>query len=196
MAKSSDFNPGGFKGEDDPHRLSDVDSAWFSQHHTLGPKANQASPGNHDHDGITSKVVKARWTDYTPVWSGNTGTQPSLGNGVITGKYSKLGFLTFFKIKLIMGSTSTYGTSSIWYFTLPDTGQGDFYVFGNALCYDNDIGSLYYYFVRNISISAGSPDDRVLVAKDGGSYVKNTVPMTWAVNDVLTLNGYYESVNP
>lgn len=36
------------------HQSSDVDAHQRSQHHTLGTSRNQASPGNHIHDGITS----------------------------------------------------------------------------------------------------------------------------------------------
>lgn len=39
------------------HSRSDVDSGPRSLHHTLGPKHNQASPGDHIHDGITSKKI-------------------------------------------------------------------------------------------------------------------------------------------
>jgi len=37
------------------HNKSDVDSASDAQHHTLGIKKDQASPGDHKHDGSTSK---------------------------------------------------------------------------------------------------------------------------------------------
>lgn len=39
------------------HSRSDVDTGNNAQHHTLGTKANQASPGNHVHDGTTSKKI-------------------------------------------------------------------------------------------------------------------------------------------
>ncbi len=39
------------------HRQSDVDSSQQSQHHTLGIHRNQASPGDHIHDGVTSKKL-------------------------------------------------------------------------------------------------------------------------------------------
>lgn len=39
------------------HARSDLDSSTESQHHTLGPKANQASPGDHLHDGRASKKL-------------------------------------------------------------------------------------------------------------------------------------------
>lgn len=36
------------------HDKSDKDTSAVAQHHTLGSKKNQASPGNHNHDGTTS----------------------------------------------------------------------------------------------------------------------------------------------
>lgn len=39
------------------HTRSDVDSANTAQHHTLGVKHNQASPGDHVHDGTSSRKV-------------------------------------------------------------------------------------------------------------------------------------------
>lgn len=39
------------------HRQSDVDSSQRAQHHTLGPRRNQAAPGDHIHDGMTSKKI-------------------------------------------------------------------------------------------------------------------------------------------
>jgi hypothetical protein len=39
------------------HRQSDVDSAKTAQHHTLGTGRNQSSPGDHIHDGVTSKKL-------------------------------------------------------------------------------------------------------------------------------------------
>lgn len=39
------------------HENSDVDYSRTSLHHTLGPQANQASPGNHNHDGSTSTQI-------------------------------------------------------------------------------------------------------------------------------------------
>lgn len=39
------------------HANSDNDSATTAQHHTLGTGHNQASPGDHKHDGKTSKTL-------------------------------------------------------------------------------------------------------------------------------------------
>ena len=39
------------------HSRDDADKSSFSHHHTLGPKRNQASPGDHIHDGVSSRKV-------------------------------------------------------------------------------------------------------------------------------------------
>jgi hypothetical protein len=39
------------------HQRDDVDKSAFSHHHTLGPKRNQASPGDHTHTGYTSRKL-------------------------------------------------------------------------------------------------------------------------------------------
>lgn len=39
------------------HNRADTDSSATSAHHTLGVKHNQASPGDHKHDGIGSRLI-------------------------------------------------------------------------------------------------------------------------------------------
>lgn len=59
------------------HRLSDVDASQKAQHHTLGKRRNQASPGDHIHDGISSPKLGPR--QMAP---GGNATVPAL---VLTG---------------------------------------------------------------------------------------------------------------
>jgi hypothetical protein len=64
---SSDDSPGTFSPDENPkpssqavsdfHENSDLDSRAEAQHHTLGPNPNQASPGNHRHDGGDSALL-------------------------------------------------------------------------------------------------------------------------------------------
>ena len=64
---SSDDNVGTFARDvnpkpptqvvDDFHENSDLDARAESQHHTLGPGPNQASPGDHTHDGGDSALI-------------------------------------------------------------------------------------------------------------------------------------------
>lgn len=63
------------------HDRSDVDLGPRALHHTLGIKHNQASPGDHNHDGVTSKKIgplipnpKVGWVEgvdpqFVPEWT-------------------------------------------------------------------------------------------------------------------------------
>lgn len=53
------------------HTKSDLDSKPWAQHHSLGPRPNQASPGNHKHDGATSQFLLAGVT-ISGAKAGNT----------------------------------------------------------------------------------------------------------------------------
>lgn len=59
----------------DFHVNSDVDKSTLSQHHTLGTLATQASPGDHTHDGITSKRIK--FSDIEGGWMNVDGGYPN-----------------------------------------------------------------------------------------------------------------------
>jgi hypothetical protein len=41
------------------HEKADTDGSKTAAHHTLGPAANQSSPGNHNHDGSASVQLLA-----------------------------------------------------------------------------------------------------------------------------------------
>jgi hypothetical protein len=45
------------------HGQDDADSSPRAHHHTLGTSRNQASPGNHIHDGISSPKLGAKIMD-------------------------------------------------------------------------------------------------------------------------------------
>lgn len=72
-SKSSTFSAG---DSDSLHARCDVDSSWFANHHTIGTSRNQSSPGNHTHDGYSSRKIGA---DLGLVISGSKG-----GNAALT----------------------------------------------------------------------------------------------------------------
>lgn len=72
------------------HINSDLDSNARAQHHTLGKGRNQASPGNHIHDGITSPKIGAlkvntSGSDLVPadVLTGAKGGNVALANLIV-----------------------------------------------------------------------------------------------------------------
>ncbi|MEU5197294.1 hypothetical protein AB0G86_25135 [Streptomyces scabiei] len=78
-----------------------------------------------------TNVNTGAWTAFTPTWT-SSGTAPALGNGVLVGRYQRVGRTITCHINLIPGSTSTFGTGN-YSFALPATSanQGCSYV-GNA----------------------------------------------------------------
>src|SRR5262245_32215669 len=51
---------------------------------------------------------------YTPIWTGTT-TNPTLGNGTLTGSYIRVSKIVHYRIDLTVGSTTTPATG-IWVF--------------------------------------------------------------------------------
>jgi hypothetical protein len=56
------------------HINSDKDSSTQAQHHTLGIKPTQASPGNHSHNGTDS--VRIKFSDIEGGWMNVDGGYP------------------------------------------------------------------------------------------------------------------------
>lgn len=71
------------------------------------------SPGTWNQVGLPNTA----WTSYTPTWS-SSGTQPSIGNGSLIGRYVRQGKMCSVRIALKGGSTTTVGTGG-YSFALP-----------------------------------------------------------------------------
>ena len=107
----------------DFHINSDVDKSTLAQHHTLGAQANQASPGDHNHDGRNSRRIDPanladNFQEYE-VEGGTSGTQPTFnGDPLFTGEYSRIGALVFFNIDVDFDNITSFGSGQ-YYVKLP-----------------------------------------------------------------------------
>jgi hypothetical protein len=129
------------------------------------------------------------WASYTPTWS-NTGTQPSVGNGSLTGKYTRIGKTVVFEVLLSFGSTTSGGTGSLWTFSLPPVtpaGVGHRSALGPVL--SEDVGVADY---PGTAIYDGASSFFVLTNSTGAP-VTQAAPMTWGSTDFLTVKGSYEA---
>jgi len=68
---------------------------------------------------ITGYIYGMPWISYSPVWS-TSGTQPVIGNGALIGRYLTIGPLCFVRIRLYVGTTTTFGTGA-FQFSVPLT---------------------------------------------------------------------------
>lgn len=83
----------------------------------------QSGQGNWIALGRTSTSLDPAWQAYTVAWTAGT-TNPSLGNGVMTGRYARIGRTCHVAIRLVPGSTTNFG-SGTYLFSVPFTAADD-----------------------------------------------------------------------
>lgn len=158
--------------------------AWTSPRTWLaGEDPPAATYNTHIRDNF--KALGDAWTPYTPVWT-TSGTAPSLGNGTLTGAFVSAGKYTTFRLRLLAGSTTTFGTGD-FRFTYPVAA-------GNAANPD-----LSGYVLRTgpvyrgiIGVAFGTSSFR-MIGSAGDALVTGTSPLTFANGDDLNIGGTYEA---
>lgn len=130
------------------------------------------------------------WTSFTPTWT-SSGTNPSLGNGTLAGRWTQVGKRVDFTIVLTSGSTTTYGTG-VWQFgNLPFsqvTLGGRLWV--PAMATDISAGGRYVCYAYWLNSGAIT-----LQTTSSGPAMVNvdaTTPFTWASGDQMVVNGSLE----
>lgn len=132
--------------------------------------------------------VAGVWTAYTPTWAGPDGIGPTLGNGLLSGRYVRIGHWVDVAIILKMGSTTVFGSSSYWYWTLPFApvyvaGTTEVTFRGGAITGGGaTVAPLVSYFIGT----------GVYLVTAAGAPVSPTVPFTWNANSILSIRGSYE----
>jgi hypothetical protein len=150
------------------------------------------------HNPATSTVAPASWGDlingnfadmgawesYTPTWA-STGTDPTLGNGTIAGSYQQRDKFLVFRVRLVMGSTTTYGTGT-WSLTAPTSFTAVSRVDGFGRCTDAGVGN-WSFAVRGVTSTTVS-----MLEHSARANVTNTAPFTWASTDDLSFTAFAE----
>jgi hypothetical protein len=131
-------------------------------------------------------VIPDTWTSYSPSWTATT-SNPSIGNGTITGRYAQTASLVWVNIKMTAGSTTTFGTG-LWRFSLPVTPTVDELL--PSTVSDNST-SFRYNATTRIILSSTSGDNMRIHVDGGYSGVSATAPYTWASGDFLIISGSY-----
>lgn len=127
------------------------------------------------------------WIEYgTPstIWT-STGTQPAIGNGTVIAKYSLLNSKTVaFRIKVNVGSTTTFGTGT-YRFLLPFSIAEE--QVAAALFRDNSGNDEY-------SAAAWLQTGTTILSVSGSTAAKwaPASPVTWASGDRAEITGVYE----
>lgn len=138
------------------------------------------------------------WLTYTPTI---TGAGTALGNGTITGAYSREGTTLRIQIVWTLGTTSTVGAGGVA-FSLPSatTGVTRTNLFQQCSAMYNDTGTAIEAGVAYCGSGASTLVCNAFsyngaaagVAYVGWSALSATVPHTWANTDFISVNGVIE----
>lgn len=128
--------------------------------------------------------LQAAWTAYTPTWTAAT-SNPTLGNGSLVGFWLQVGKLTFFRLKLTIGSTTNLG-SGAYSWSLPATAAASFAGIGAFI---TKSGASTFSACGAMTDGTGAN----MQAVSASGRVSGTVPSAWATGDTLAIsNGCYE----
>lgn len=161
-----------------------------------GPASNIPGPtGPQGATGPTGAFTFVPWTTYTPIWT-STGTQPSIGNGSLTGRYVTLGATIVGELRLNFGSTTTRGTGT-YRFSLPTLGVAENYQpMGQVVLRDEGPGITYF----GTAMFNNNQDDRMELwlhsqnaTFDEGVPIAADTPVLFATNDKILVHFQYES---
>lgn len=134
-------------------------------------------------------VALALWTVWTPIVGG---TGWALGNGTVAGGYHKLGLTYTFFLKIIFGSTSTFGAAnSLTIAGFPSDMQNTDAPHGFSVTYQDKSVATY----SNGHCERTAANTVTCRAPNTSSqYVATsaTVPFPWAINDEVIINGTYQ----
>jgi len=137
-----------------------------------------------------------KWRDWSV-----TGTNYTLGNGVIIGRYRLVGNTFQYFIYFRLGSTSAVATDPKFFLPVGmtlnthvfDTGGGRYRAgTGTGVLYDSDANT--YYNVNTIAADSGRNviTTRILY---GAAKTTSSSPFTWATSDDMTFSGTLELDN-
>ena len=155
-------------------------SQWTSSFSLIGPTGPAAS------DSLA-------WNTFTPSWSSQNNPQPSLGNGVLAGRYKTIGKTTFVSVKLTISSTTTLGTDG-WRISLPvDAYNNDAAILPTTFL-QNGIQWLQGYSFTNYAGQTSTVSPVWDRGSNASSVVNSNTPFAWTSGDTITICGSYESI--
>jgi hypothetical protein len=134
--------------------------------------------------------VPGAWTSYTPTWTAAT-TNPTLGNGTLVGRYSKIGRQVTVHINLIPGNTTAFGAGT-YNFLLPfaAANNGCSYIMSaHLLGTDRWLGET----VISPAASNTSAFFATSATNTRAAFWSPTAPETFANGSQIRITGTYES---
>lgn len=155
------------------------DPAWAQVDLTNG--VTGTLPVGNGGTGATSLT----WSSFSLTLTASV-TNPTIGNGTLSGRYIQIGKLVVFNISWTFGSTSTAGDGT-YIFALPVTASGAGYTFAANLL---DSGTRRYGLAGFLH---STTQLRCVQLDASGSTLTHNSPIIWATGDGVVITGMYEA---
>lgn len=129
----------------------------------------------------------AVWTSYSPAWTATT-TNPTLGNGTLTGAYQELGRTVNVRIVLTVGSTTSAGTG-VYSFSLPFAPKLNSLL--SAMFVDASAAGQRYPSTTQMVTNTATGDNMRIAFGSTGVFGAS-FPVVPATSDLIMVGGTYE----
>jgi hypothetical protein len=147
--------------------------------------------------GATGEFAISPWTTYTPTLFGST-TNPTIGNGSITGRYMNVGATIFGEIRILAGTTGFNRGSGSYSVSLPTAGIVENYQpVGQVVMRDEGPGITYFgtaIFNNNVNNQVELFIHSQVASYDEGFAVTESTPFLFSANDKILIQFTYESL--
>jgi len=158
--------------------------------------ADSTVPGPTGPTGPTGSFAISPWTTYTPTWTA-TVTNPSIGNGIISGRFMNVGATIFGEIRIQAGTSEFNRGDGVYRIGLPTAGiVENFQPVGQVVMRDEGPGINYFgtaIFNSNITDAIELFMHSQVAQFDEGVAVTHTTPFLFSANDKILIQFTYES---
>jgi hypothetical protein len=134
------------------------------------------------------------YTSFTPAWTATT-TNPVIGNGALTGAFTRVNKLVFARYTLVTGSTTTFGSGD-YRFSFPVTANnlGNFSaIFSSCFMYDSNVGQMYSATASMVNSGTVFRLNTFPNSTQNVTVFGPTTPFTLAANDEIYISIVYEA---
>jgi hypothetical protein len=145
--------------------------------------------------GPTGSFAISAWTTYTPSLIGST-TNPTIGNGTISGRYISLGAMVFGEIRIVAGTAGFNRGAGTYSVTLPTNAVFEAYQpIGQVVMRDEGPGITYFgtaiftTFANRVELYMHSQS----AIFDEGVSVTESSPFLFSANDKILIQFCYEA---
>lgn len=134
------------------------------------------------------------FTTFTPVWTATT-TNPVLGNGTLTGAYTRVNKLVFARFALVVGSTTTFGTGDYRFdFPVAAKNLSNFSaILSSGWLFDSNVAQLFSVTASMVSSGTVFRLNAFPNSTQNVTVFNPTTPFTLATNDEMYLSICYEA---